>query len=55
LSSRPLSKNMKIKTQSAVNLSVVLYGRVTWTVSLMQKRTLKVFGPKREKVIVRWR
>jgi hypothetical protein len=61
LSSRPLSKNLriKIKTYKAIILSVVLYGCETWPLTLredhslraFENRTLKIiFGPMMEEV-----
>jgi len=57
LSSRLLSKNLKIKIYRTVILPVVLYGCETWSLTLREERRLKVFenrvlkrvfGPKRE-------
>jgi hypothetical protein len=57
LSSRLISKNVKIKTYRTVILPVVLYGCGTWTLTLREEHTLRVFenrvlkrifGPKRE-------
>jgi hypothetical protein len=58
LSSRLISKNIKIKIQKTVILPVVLYGCETCSLTLreehrlrvFEKRVLrKIFGPKREK------
>jgi hypothetical protein len=58
LSSRLISKNLKIKIYKTVILPVVLYGYETWSLTLgeehrlrvFEKRVLrKIFGPKREK------
>jgi hypothetical protein len=64
LSSKLLSKNLKIKIYRTLNLSVVLYGCVTWSLTLREERRLrvsenrvlrKVFGPKRDEVTGEWR
>jgi hypothetical protein len=58
LSSRLISKNLKIKIYKTVILPVVLYGCETWSFTLredyrlrvIENRVLrKIFGPKREK------
>jgi hypothetical protein len=43
LSSRLLSKNLKIKIYRTIILPVVLYGCETWSLSLREERSLKVF------------
>ena len=43
LSSRLLSKNLKIKIYRTVILSFVLYGCETWSLTLREERKLKVF------------
>ena len=43
LSSRLLSKNLKIKIYRTVILSVVLYGCETWSLTLWEERKLRVF------------
>jgi hypothetical protein len=57
LSSRLISKNLKIKIHETVLLPVVLYGCKTWSLTLREEDRLKVsekrvlrkiFGPKRE-------
>jgi hypothetical protein len=57
LSSRLISKNLKIKIYKTVILSVVLYGCETWSLTLREEHRLRVFenrvlmrifGPKRE-------
>jgi hypothetical protein len=57
LSSRLISKNLKIKIYKTVILPVVLYGCETWSVTLGEEHRLrvfenrvlrKIFGPKRE-------
>jgi hypothetical protein len=56
LSSRLISKNLKIKIYKTVILPVVLYGCETWSLTLRKEhrlrvsenRELRIFGPKRE-------
>jgi hypothetical protein len=56
LSSRLISKNLKIKIYRTVILPVVLYGCETWSLTLgeehrlrvFENRVLRIFGPKRE-------
>jgi hypothetical protein len=64
LSSRLLSKNLKIKIYRTIILPVVLYGCETWSLTLREERKLKVFenmvlrrifGPRRDKVTEEWR
>jgi len=43
LSSRLLSKNLKIKIYRAIILSVVNYGCETWTLTLREERKLRMF------------
>jgi UDP-galactopyranose mutase len=43
LSSGLLSKNTKIKTYRTIILSVVLYGCETWSLTLREKRRMRVF------------
>ena len=59
LSSRLLSKNLKIKIHRTIILPVVLYGCETWLLTLREERKLRVFenmvlrrifGPSREEV-----
>jgi hypothetical protein len=59
LSSRLISKNLKIKIYKAVILPIVLYGCETWSLTLREEHRLrvfenrvlrKIFGPKREKI-----
>jgi len=59
LSSRLLSKNLKIKVYRTIILPVVLYGCETWSLTLREERRLRVFenrvlrrvfGLKRDKV-----
>ena len=56
MSSRLLSKNLKIKIYKTIILPVVLYGCETWYLTLREERRIKVFenrilrrifGPKR--------
>jgi len=64
LSSRLLSKNLKIKIYRTIILPVVLYGCETWSLSLREERRLRlfenrvlrrIFGPKRDEVTGKWR
>ena len=59
LSSRLLSKNLKIKIYRTIILPVVLYGCETWSLTLREERKLRVFenmvlrrifGPRRDEV-----
>jgi len=59
LSSSLLTKNLKIKIYRTIILPVVLYGRETWSLTMREKRRLRVFenrvlrrtfGPKRDEV-----
>jgi len=59
-----LSKNMKIKTYRTTIFPVVLYGCVTWSLTLREEQRLRVFedrvlrstlGPKRDEVTGEWR
>ena len=59
MSSRLLSKNLKIKIYRTIILPVVLYGCETWSLTLREERRLRVFenrvlrrvfGPKRDEV-----
>ena len=43
LSSRLLSKNLKIKIYRTIILPVVLYGCETWSLTLREERRLRVF------------
>jgi hypothetical protein len=63
LSSRLLSKNVKIRIYKTIILPVVLYGCETWSLTsreehglrVFEKRMLRrIFGPKRDKVMGRW-
>ena len=63
LSSRLLSKNLKIKIYRTIILAVVLCGCETWLLTLREERKLRVFenmvlrifGPRREEVTGEWR
>jgi len=64
LSSRLLSKNLKIKIYRTVILPVVLYGCETWSLTLREEKKLrvfenrvlrKIFGPRRDEVMGEWR
>ena len=59
LSSSLLSKNLKIKIYRTIILPVVLYGCETWSLTLREKRKLRmfekrvlrrIFGSKRDEV-----
>ena len=63
LSSRLLSKNLKIKIYRNIILPVVLYGCETWSLTLREERKLRVFenmvlmrifGPRRDEVTGEW-
>jgi len=64
LSSRLLSKNLKIKKYRTIILPVVLYGCETWSLTLRKERKLRVFenrvlrrifGPRMDEVTAEWR
>ena len=64
LSSRLLSKNLKIKIHRIIILPIVLYGCETWSLTLREERRLRVFenmvlrrifGPRRVEVTGEWR
>ena len=64
LSSRLLSKNLKIKIYRTIILPVVLYGCETWSLTLREERKPRVFknmvlrrifGPRRDEVTGEWR
>jgi hypothetical protein len=64
LSSRLLTKNLKLKIYRNIILPVVLYGCETWSLTLREKRRLRVFenrllrrvfGPKRDELTGEWR
>jgi hypothetical protein len=59
LSSRLLSRNVKVKIYKTIILPVVLYGCETWSMTLREEHRLRVFenrvlrrifGPKRDEV-----
>jgi len=63
LSSSLLSKNLEIKIYKTIILLVVLYGSVTWLLTMREEHRLRVFenwvlrrifGPKRDKVTGEW-
>ena len=64
LSSRLLSKNLKIEIYRTIILPVVLYGCETWSPTLREERKLRVFenmvlrrifGPRKDEVTGEWR
>ena len=64
LSSRLLSKNLKIKIYRTIILPVVFYGCETWSLTLKEERRVmlfenrvlrRVFGPKRDEATGEWR
>ena len=64
LSSRLLSKNLKVKIYRTIILPVVLYGCETWSLTFREESRLmvfenrvlrKVFGTKRDEVTGEWR
>ena len=64
MSSRLLSKNLKIKICRTIILPVVLYGCETWSLTLREERKLRVFenmvlrrifGPRRDEATGEWR
>jgi hypothetical protein len=64
LSSRLLSKNVKIRIYKTIILPVVLYGYETWSLILREEHRLRefenrvlrrIFGPKRNEVRGSWR
>ena len=64
LSSRLLSKTLKIKIYRTITLPVVLYGCETWSLRRREERKLRVsedmvlrriFGPRRDEVTWKWR
>jgi hypothetical protein len=64
LSSRLLSKNLKIEIYRTIILPVVLYGCEAWSLTLREERRVKVFekrvlmrvfGPRRCEVTGEWR
>jgi len=63
LSSRLLSKNLKIEIYRTIILPVVLYGCETWSLTfreegklrVFENRVLRIFGPRRDGVTGEWR
>jgi hypothetical protein len=64
MSSRLLSKNLKIRIYKTLIFPVVLYGCETWSLTLREEHRLEVFenrvlwrifGPKRDEVTGEWR
>jgi hypothetical protein len=64
LSSRLLSRNLKIKIYITIVLPVVLYGCGTWSLTVREERKLRlfenrvlrrVFGPRKDEVTGEWR
>ena len=64
LSSRLLSKNLKIKIYRTIILPVVSYGCETWSLTWREERKLsvfedmvlrRIFGPRRHEVTGEWR
>jgi hypothetical protein len=64
LSSRLLSRNIRVKIYKTIILPVILYGCETWSLTLREEHRLRVFenralrrifGPKRDGVTEEWR
>ena len=63
LSSRLLSRDVKIKIYKTIILPVVLYGCETWSLTLREERKLRVFesmvlrifGPRKDEITGEWR
>jgi hypothetical protein len=64
LSSRLLSRNVKVKIYKTIIVPNVLYGCETWSLTLSEEHRLRVFenrvlrrifGPKRDEVMGEWR
>jgi hypothetical protein len=64
LSSRLLSRNLKVKIYKIIILPVVLYGCETWSLTLREEHRVRVFenrvlrrifGPTRDEVTGEWR
>ena len=64
LSSRLLSKKLKVKTYKTIILPVVLYGCETWSLTLREEHRLrvfenkvlrKIFGDKKDEITGEWR
>jgi hypothetical protein len=56
LSSRLLSKNVKIRIYKTIILPVVLYGCETWPLTIREEHRVlrRTFGPKRDEVTGGW-
>jgi hypothetical protein len=58
-----LSRKLKVKIYKTINLPVVLYECVTWSLTLREEhrlrvfenRMLRIFGPTRDEVTGEWR
>ena len=59
-----IKKNVKIKIYRTIILPVILYGCETWSLTLREERSLRIFenrvmrsifGPKRDEVTGEWR
>jgi hypothetical protein len=64
LSSRLLSRNIRVKTYKTIILPAVLYGCETWSLTLKEEHRLRVFEnrvlrrtfiPQRDEVVGKWR
>ena len=64
LSSRLLSKKLKVKTYKIIILPVVLYGCETWSLTLREEHRLrvfenrvlrKIFGAKKDEITGEWK
>ena len=64
VSSRLLSKKLKVRTYKTIILQVVLYGCETWSLTLIEEHRLrvfknkvlsKIFGAKRGEITGEWR
>ena len=64
VSSRLLSKKLKVKTHKSIILPVVLYGCETWSLALREEHRLrvfenkvlrKIFGAKKDEITGEWR
>jgi hypothetical protein len=64
ISSRLLSRNVKVKIYKTITVPVVLYGCETWSITEREEHRLgvfenrvlrRIFGPKRDEVTGEWR
>jgi hypothetical protein len=55
LSSRLLSRNVKVKIHKTTILPVDLYGCETWSLTLREEVLRRLFGPKRDEVTGEWK